>query len=250
MCDVCGNLPEWLTVPLETLSVKKKRRPKAAIPEPALRSAPRPDSPRPQPNAAAKPSPTPLPAGDRELLEFFKEWRRRTAQRAAVPAYVVLTDAALDDLCRKRPTNLRELLQVTGIGERKAEQYGSEIFAVFEAYRKGARAEVREKPTESPAAETLRLLAEGRTFDEIAQARGRQVSTVINMVADLVEKGRLAYRLEWIGEDVHKQIEEVIQRLGSQWLKPLREALPQEVTYDQIRLVVAYCRAAEAASQE
>jgi ATP-dependent DNA helicase RecQ len=165
-----------------------------------------------------------------------------------VPAYIVLSDAALEDLCRKRPANLRELLQVTGIGERKAELYGGEIFGVFEAYRKGARAAAREKPVESPAEETIRMLAQGKTFEEIAQARGRQVATVVNMVADLVERSRLAYRIEWVGEDAHKRIEEAVQRLGSQWLKPLRDALPAEFTYDQIRLVVAWARAAEKAA--
>jgi len=248
MCDVCGNQPEWLTAPLESLAVKKKRKPKASEPLPAP-EPPLLDPPRPLPKPLVKPTPPPVPAGDRELLEFFKEWRRRTAQRAAVPAYIVLSDAALEDLCRKKPANLRELLQVIGIGERKAELYGSEIFGVFEAYRKGARAAVREKTAESPAEETIRLLVEGKTFEEIAQARGRQVAAVVNMVADLVERGRLEYRTEWVGEDAHKRIEEAVQRLGSQWLKPLRDALPPEFTYDQIRLVVAWARAAEKASQ-
>ena len=242
MCDVCGNVPEWLTAPIETLAVKKKRKPKAARMEEPPPHAPRSESPSPQPAPATRPSPAPLSAGDRDLLELFKEWRRRSAQRAGVPAYVVLTDAALDDLCRRHPANLRELLQVSGIGERKAEQYGSEIFSVFEAYRKGARAAAREKAAESPAEETIRLLGEGRTFQEIAQARGRQVATVINMVADLVERGRLPYRVEWVGEEAHKRIEEVVRSVGTQWLKPLRDALPPEITYDQIRLVLAYCR--------
>jgi ATP-dependent DNA helicase RecQ len=92
------------------------------------------------------------------------------------------------------------------------------------------------------------MLAQGKTFEEIAQARGRQVATVVNMVADLVERSRLAYRIEWVGEDAHKRIEEAVQRLGSQWLKPLRDALPAEFTYDQIRLVVAWARAAEKAA--
>jgi ATP-dependent DNA helicase RecQ len=248
MCDICGNVPEWLTAPIESLAVKKKRKPRDV---PKVESAPE----RPAaaaPSASRPPATPPWPArppaaftGDPELLEYFKEWRRRTAQRAAVPAYVVLSDAAVEDLCRKRPANLRELLQVTGIGERKAELYGSEIFSVFEAYRKGARAAVQEKRTESPAEETLRLLGEGHTFEEIALARGRQLSTVVNMVADLVEKGRLAYRMEWVGEETHHRVEEVIRRLGSQWLKPLRDALPGEISFDQIRLVVAYCRANE-----
>jgi ATP-dependent DNA helicase RecQ len=222
MCDVCGNAPDWLTAaPEEQLAVKEKRRPKGV----ALEQAVAEDR-----------------AGDRDLVDFFKEWRRETARRAAIPAYVVLSDAALEDLCRKQPASLRDLLGVTGIGERKAELYGSQILATFAAYRNGARAATRQAAQASPAEETLRLLAEGKSFEEIAELRGRQVSTVVNMVADLIEKRRLEYRVEWVGDARHRQILEAVNRLGAQWLKPLREALPAEITYDQIRLVVALVR--------
>jgi ATP-dependent DNA helicase RecQ len=227
MCDVCGNLPEWLLAPAEAeekLKFARKMTPaKAVVPARA--------------GAAAVP-----PAPDSDLVEFFKDWRRRTAQRAQVPAYVVLSDAALEDLCRKRPANLRELLGVFGFGERKAELYGGEIFAAFEAFAHGARAAARETAQVSPAEETMRLLAEGKTFDEIARLRGRQLTTVVNMVADLIEKGRVAYRIEWVGAEPHRQVAEAVARLGSQWLKPLRDALPADITHDQIRLVVASIR--------
>jgi ATP-dependent DNA helicase RecQ len=247
MCDVCGNIPEWLKAPSEKpLAVKKKKR----KPKAAERPAPQPVTrPAPVLVGAGQARPAAPKAPDGDLVEFFKEWRWRTAQRAAVPAYVVLSDAALEDLCRKQPSNLRELLGVAGIGERKAELYGGEIFAAFEAYRNGARAEAREVSQVSPAEETVRLLGEGKTFEEIARIRGRQFQTVINMVADLVEKGRLEYRMEWVGEANHRQIEEVVRRLGAQWLKPLREALPAEITYEQIRLVVAFVRREDSASK-
>jgi ATP-dependent DNA helicase RecQ len=252
MCDVCGNSPEWLVAaPPEESAVKRKKKPKAKGDLPPAREevarVERKPAPPPAPARRAPPQAAPEaslapPAAD--LMELLKEWRRRTAERAHVPAYIVLSDAALADLCRKQPSNLRELLAVTGIGERKAEQYGSDIFATLEAYRKGARAEARETAQVSPAEETMRMLAEGRSFEEIARERGRQMATVVNMVADLVEKGRLEYRVEWVGEESHRRIEEVVRRLGAQWLKPLREALPAEITYEQIRLVVAYVRSA------
>jgi ATP-dependent DNA helicase RecQ len=162
-----------------------------------------------------------------------------------VPAYIVLSDAALEDLCRKKPSNLRELLAVNGFGERKAELYGSEIFAALESFRKGERAAAREIAQASPAEETLRLLAEGKSFEQIAETRARQISTVVNMVADLIEKGRTDYRMDWVGEDAHARIVAAIEQHGSQWLKPLREAVPAEITNDQIRLVVAFVRKKE-----
>jgi ATP-dependent DNA helicase RecQ len=175
-------------------------------------------------------------------MDLFKEWRRATSNRSNVAAFVVLTDAALEDLCRKRPSNLRELLAVSGIGERKAELYGAEIFAVFDAFRKGARAAARQAAQASPAEETLQLLAEGKSFEEIARIRGRRLATVVEMVADLVAKGRLEYQIDWVGEENHRAIEEAVRRLGTERLKPLMEALPADITYEQIRLVMGALR--------
>ncbi|HTX33949.1 MAG TPA: RecQ family ATP-dependent DNA helicase [Bryobacteraceae bacterium] len=255
MCDVCGNLPEWMKVAVEEAPAKTRRAakktqrvaaPPSEAPRPVEPPAERPRtelSPRPPvPTPPSRPQPARATGETADLMEFFKEWRRRTAARLAVPAYVVLSDAALEDLCRKQPTNLRELLAVYGFGERKAELYGSEIFSAFEAFRKGARAAARAAAQVSPAEETMRLLAEGKSFEEIAVVRSRQVTTVVQMVADLVEKGRVAYNLDWVGAENHARILEAIAAHGSQWLKPLREALPAEITYEQIRLVVAFAR--------
>jgi ATP-dependent DNA helicase RecQ len=255
MCDVCGNVPDWLKVPFEQPAAAKKKKHAKPMLEPV---AIKPESvvplPRPKPAPPPRPPVEAPPARlafdvDGELFAFFRQWRQRTAQRAAVPAYIVLSDASLADLCQKKPANLRELLRVSGFGERKAELYGSEIFAAFEAFRNGARADSREAAQASPAEETLRLLAEGKTFEEIARIRGRQLSTVVNMVADMVEKGRLEYRMDWVGEEAHQAIAQVVERLGPQWLNPLRDALPAEFTYEQIRLVVAWARRAGAQTQ-
>ena len=62
------------------------------------------------------------------------------------------------------------------------------------------------------------------------------------MVADLIEKGRLEYRIAWVGKEDHSLIAEAIAKLGSQWLKPLRDVLPERISYEQIRLVVAWAR--------
>ena len=93
---------------------------------------------------------------------------------------------------------MRELLAVSGIGERKAELYGGEIFAASRPIARARGQPPKAAAQASPAEETIRLLGEGKTFEEIAQARGRQVATVVNMVADLVEKGRAAVS-RWSG---------------------------------------------------
>jgi ATP-dependent DNA helicase RecQ len=244
MCDVCGNLPEWMRGKAAAAAPAKRKKRRELAPPRAIEIPAQvvPAQGRPTPPLAAPRPIASVPVADGELVAFFKDWRRRMAERAAMPAYVVLSDAALEDLCRKRPANLRELLGVTGIGERKAELYGREIFAAFEAYRQGTRAAARAPRQAAPAEETILLLAEGKSFEEIARIRGRQVSHVVNMIADMIEKGRVDYRREWVGEEAHGRIEEAIGRLGSERLKPLKEALPPEITIEQVRLVVAWAR--------
>ena len=61
---------------------------------------------------------------DPELFARLKKLRAALAAKASVPAYVVFTDATLRDMCAKMPTDEQELLQVSGVGERKAHRYG------------------------------------------------------------------------------------------------------------------------------
>jgi DNA helicase-2/ATP-dependent DNA helicase PcrA len=62
-----------------------------------------------------------------ELFERLRTWRSQAAQSASVPAYVVFTDATLQAIAETRPSNLRELSGLPGIGARKLEMYGQDV---------------------------------------------------------------------------------------------------------------------------
>jgi hypothetical protein len=67
----------------------------------------------------------------------------------------------------------------------------------------------------------------------------------VNAVAGLVEKGELEFRADWIDRNRLAVIEAACERLGLaqlERLKTLKDALPPEITYDEIRLVVARVR--------
>lgn len=69
-----------------------------------------------------------LPDVDTSLLAHLKKLRKSLADRASVPAYVVFTDATLNDMCRKKPKTVKEFAAVSGVGKVKLDKYG-EIFA-------------------------------------------------------------------------------------------------------------------------
>ncbi|WP_037296613.1 DNA helicase RecQ [Ruminococcus flavefaciens] len=65
------------------------------------------------------------------LFAKLRQLRSRLAQEARVPAYIVFTDAALEDMCRVLPTTAEEFLTVSGVGRRKAEKYGEDFCALI-----------------------------------------------------------------------------------------------------------------------
>jgi ATP-dependent DNA helicase RecQ len=179
---------------------------------------------------------------DPALRELLREWRRETSNEQNVPAYVVMHDTTLDEICRVHPATIGDLLHVTGIGARKAEMYGRQILGVLNRFREGARAAVQTDKGEKPVEETMRLLAEGRTLDEIAAIRGRRRSTIVSMVSDLVERGMIEFQPAWVDQARQAAIETACAKIGVEKLSPLKDVLPPEFTYDDIRLVVAFLR--------
>jgi ATP-dependent DNA helicase RecQ len=184
-----------------------------------------------------------------ELREYLREWRRAEAKERGVSAFVVLHDATLEEICRRKPKSVGELLQITGIGERKAETYGQKLLDALARFRSGARAAVSAEKKTAPALETLRLVLEGKSFEEIAQIRGRQLATVVNGVATLVEQGTLEFRPEWVDRNRLPIIEAACKQLGTERLRNLKDALPPEITFEEIRLVVARLRRQQSQSK-
>jgi len=228
-CDACAAAPDWLEIEAEQ---RKRDRVRPRVTQPALAAQQRVS------NAIAKPS------VDRELNEFLREWRRNTAKENGIPAFVVLHDSALEDLCLVEPSNLQELRRVSGFGDKKVQMYGKQILEAIHNFRQGQRADSdwKAKPSR-PAEETLKLLSEGRTFEEIAEIRQRTVRAVVSLVADLIERGEAKFQAGWMAAERYDQIATACQQLGMDRLKPLKEALPAEIPYEEIRLVIASLRA-------
>ena len=59
-----------------------------------------------------------------------------SARQAGVPAFVVFTDATLRAMCAHLPKTREALLEVSGVGVRKCEQYGEEFLALLNTFEK------------------------------------------------------------------------------------------------------------------
>jgi ATP-dependent DNA helicase RecQ len=119
-CDTCSGEPEWLSRA-------------ARAPSQLTKPAKMPGRAKQKGNASADDRTV-----DPELREYLREWRRTTAKENGIAAFIILHDTTLDELCRKRPRSIAELLRVSGIGERKAELYGRQILSALKTYGPGA----------------------------------------------------------------------------------------------------------------
>jgi uncharacterized protein YpbB len=61
-------------------------------------------------------------------------------------------------------------------------------------------------------------------------------------VAVLIENGMIELQSSWVAADRAESIKRVACELGFDKLKPIKEALPEDYTYDEIRLVAASLR--------
>jgi uncharacterized protein YpbB len=96
------------------------------------------------------------------------------------------------------------------------------------------------RPSSRPrsADETLHLAREGKNPAEIAAARGLTEGTVFKHLATLIGAGRLELSAV-VSEEVAAQVQAVIAQVGDlSRLAPLKERLPDEISYGELRCVV------------
>ncbi len=118
-CDVCSGFPSWLKGTAPGLPAGGRGR---------LRLS-----------RSRTISSLPATKADDGLREYLREWRRKTAKQQGVPAFVVLHDTTLEELCRARPATITELGAITGIGERKLATYGGALLEAMARFRARAR---------------------------------------------------------------------------------------------------------------
>jgi ATP-dependent DNA helicase RecQ len=72
---------------------------------------------------------------DEELFQSLRILRKRLADAAGVPPFVVFGDATLAEMAACQPTCEEALLQINGVGRHKFERYGADFLAEIRRHR-------------------------------------------------------------------------------------------------------------------
>lgn len=180
------------------------------------------------------------------LFEELRAVRKTIAEKEHVPPFVIFSDATLKDMCVKLPNNPAEFLRVTGVGEMKLEKYGDSFINTIRAFCELHPERINEKPiTEVPKRrkseknshlETYKLFKEGLAVPEIAKKREMSTSTIENHIMQCMEEGLDIVAGEIIPDEYWMSIQQAVELVGREKLKPIKEQLPKEVTYLMIKV--------------
>jgi len=177
----------------------------------------------------------------RALFEALRAVRKQIADAASVPPFVVFSDATLVEMAKSRPRDERELLSITGVGEHKLRKYGAQFLAAIDEDRRSTApvADIAglSLTLSDTQRDTFTLYRQGLSLPEMASRRGLKDLTVVAHLEELLAAGLDIDLRRFVDADKIPLIEARLEELGAIGLTPLKEGLPESISYTDIRLV-------------
>lgn len=196
---------------------------------------------------------------DHMLYEYLRKARQEEATMQRIQPFMVFADVTLKEMARRYPMTEEELLLITGVGEFKAEKYGERFLSIIKEYVESHPLEVErmkqlvEKEESNATSKvvqhtksaprdshklTYELYQAGCSVDEIADERKLTRMTVENHLVKCAEEGLEIKYEDFIPVEYEQQIMTAIEECGATLLKPIKEHLPDEITYTAIKFAV------------
>lgn len=184
---------------------------------------------------------------DEPLFDALRELRLKIAREEGVPPYVVFSDRSLQEMALYFPQTKEDFSRINGVGPVKWVKYGEKFLEVIRAsgHLPALPKEEEKKETIRPLKrhqsmeETAALYQQGRSIEEIMQIRQLARSTIVIHLIEALQQGFPIDLSLLVSQEKQGQIKKVMEEVGGNRLSPIKEKLPPEFTYDEIRLVFA-----------
>ncbi len=191
-----------------------------------------------------------------ELYNTLKRWRDIKVEEENVVIYMVANQATLKEIATYLPFTKKDLLQISGFGKAKVEKYGDEILEAVEEYcsRNGIESNINALPTKAVKEKEQRqkntvaktdtktlsfnLYKEGKTIAAIAKERTLTVGTVEGHLTPFIGDGQIEIN-DLVSAKKQQLILQAVAIHGALSHKTLIENLPNDISYGEIRMVLA-----------
>jgi len=125
---------------------------------------------------------------DEALFEHLRKVRKEIATEENVAPFIIFHDSTLKEIAAHKPTSLKEIEEIPGIGEHKLYKYGDRIKSevllyISEQHQEGV------KTKGSTNLLTLQLLQAGKSITDIATERELSTATIGSHITKLIDQG-------------------------------------------------------------
>lgn len=194
---------------------------------------------------------------DSELFELLRKLRKELADAQNVPPYVVFADKALTEMATYFPQSRTSFGRIYGVGEAKLEKYGTDFLQAISRYcrERGLPEKPKTTAASKPSAVVTPTTAKnalivgafnaGKSIAQLAQQFNLKPNTIIEHLYKHVSQGR-PLRAEGLLEhsqlapDNREKVLAEFAKLGPNYLKPVFDAMQQQIGYDELHLLRTY----------
>ena len=200
---------------------------------------------------------------DNELFEILRRLRHEIAVGEKVPPYMVFGDSTLKELSSRMPVDKEQMLEVSGVGERKYDKYGQQFIEKIMNYlnsnninhiwisKAKSDISIEEKKNniegsknikEKSYINTVEMLRVCGSLRKTAGERELTLTTIISHVEKYISEGNsIDFKIDFsdiFNEQDEEIVKEVIKNVGFNKLKAIKEQVPSDISYDVIKGII------------
>ena len=189
-------------------------------------------------------------AYDTRLFDELAALRLEIATDREVPAYQIFGNKSLQQMAFHMPRNEAEFSRISGVGDAKLRDFSERFLKVINEYMQanGQSAAVEQVPVNAPKKrirgismsihETVDLISQNRSLDEVAEQRGISETTIRSHLERFVQEGGKIDLDHLMPSDVRRsRIEAAFKEMGEARLTPVRDALGDDYTWEELAVV-------------
>jgi ATP-dependent DNA helicase RecQ len=174
---------------------------------------------------------------DQNYLTYLRSVRSKIATEDNVAPYMVLSDTVMLAIVKDAPTTTDKMMTIDGVSKLLVEKYGNSFLYKASASTSSTRTRAT-KAVSTPSTQTsLRLFQQGKTMGEIAKIRGIKTGTVESHLVQewTIDPELIDYDSVGLTQEIYDSVAEAIEKIGQDKLRPIKDSVPDDVTYFQIK---------------
>ncbi len=183
-----------------------------------------------------------------ELYGKLRELRYTISKEKGLAPFMIFHDATLKEMASFFPLNKSQLLNIKGVGLKKFESYGDSFLQIIGEYSTNNEIDpiqitkIRHSRNESLLErynDTYKLYLDNLSLSEISEQRKYTINTIIEHLSQCDKNGQIVDWSRFIDDPIKEnKILSAINEAGLEKLKAIKELLPEDISYEDIRLVI------------